>query len=111
MNPSPSTFLPSLPLPSSTLTFLRKSLGGCGIRSRKRAKKTEGGPRSLDTSTFESEAALSCSCRVLSDLLLWHERHRIAELFKAVNMVQFDASPILLMQVIGTEISIGFLGT
>jgi|SRR5436305_7826920 len=24
MNPSPSTFLPSLPLPSSTLTFLRK---------------------------------------------------------------------------------------
>ena len=48
-------------------------------------------------------------CRELGDLL-WNERHAVAELFEAVDMMTLDASPILLGKVIGSQIRIRFLG-
>ena len=44
-------------------------------------------------------------CEVLSRLL-WYQRHSIAELFEAVDMVTFDASSIPLVKVISSQIAI-----
>ena len=51
----------------------------------------------------------SCAMRgeVLSGLL-WHQRHGVAELFEAVDMVTLDTSPIPLVKVISSQIAIGY---
>ena len=42
--------------------------------------------------------------------LLWHERHGVAELFEAVDVVTLDTCPILLIKVISAQIGIRFFG-
>ena len=48
-------------------------------------------------------------CGELGDLL-WAERHAVAELFEAVDMMTLDASPIALLKVISSQVALGFLG-
>jgi hypothetical protein len=43
--------------------------------------------------------------------LLWDQRHGVAELFEAVDMVTLDPFPIPLLKVISSQIGIGFLAT
>jgi hypothetical protein len=43
--------------------------------------------------------------------LLWDERHGVAELFKAVDVVTLDLCPILLIKVISSQVDVRFFGT
>ncbi len=54
------------------------------------------------------------SCAMPSEVLsclLWRERHGVAKLFEAMDMVTLDTPPILLVKVISSQVGIGFLGT
>jgi hypothetical protein len=42
--------------------------------------------------------------------LLWHERHGVAELFQAMEMVTLDACPILVITIVSSQVAVGFLG-
>jgi len=58
-------------------------------------------------------APIRASCvmqyEVLSRLL-WYERHGVAELFEAVDVVTLDPCPILLIKVISSQVGIRFFG-
>ncbi len=74
---------------------------------RRGKKKLKGGLRSGAPPCRYSNQL--CGSQVLRRLL-WHERHGGAELFKAMEMVTFDACPILVIKIIGSQVGVGFLG-
>ena len=89
--------------------FLRKS-PYCGLDFKEeRGKRT---PRRSEQVQLLLVAVLIGCVLVSEELggLLWHQRHGIAELFKAVDMVTLDAPPIPLGKVISSQVAIGFLG-
>lgn len=52
---------------------------------------------------------ISCAWGQVLRSLLRHERHGVAELLQAMEMVTLDACPILVIKIVSSQVAVGFL--